>query len=227
MHRVMKKDCTLIPEEHEERGGAYGAGSKTGRWLPGRSGTGRNTHLSVARFVRRSSVSRKYGDLLYRIARWQAPQEILELGTGLGISTMYLGAGTPDAPLHSIEGSKVRALLAQQVIQRAGLKNVEVKQGEVENQLEEILPGLQSRYLAFMDANHHFEPTLRYLSSILEKEGEEAVIVMDDIYWSRGMYRAWKEAISWPEVRVSIDLYHLGILLLRKDLNKTHLKIKF
>ena len=52
-------------------------------------------------------------------------------------------------------------------------------------------------------------------------------IIMDDIYWSKEMYLAWKEVISWPEVRVSIDLYRLGILLLRKDLNKAHVKIKF
>jgi len=61
----------------------------------------------------------------------------------------------------------------------------------------------------------------------MERAGEEAVIVLDDIYWSRGMYRAWREIISWPEVRVSIDLYEVGILLLRKDLNKAQMKIKF
>jgi hypothetical protein len=41
------------------------------------------------------------------------------------------------------------------------------------------------------------------------------------------MYRAWKEVISWPEVRMSVDLYHLGILLLRKDLLRARVKIKF
>ena len=50
---------------------------------------------------------------------------------------------------------------------------------------------------------------------------------MDDIYWSRGMQRAWKEVSSWPEVQVSIDLFHMGVLLLRKDLTKTKIKIKF
>ncbi len=29
--------------------------------------------------------------------------------------------------------------------------------------------------------------------SLLERAGEEAMIVMDDIYWSKGMQRAWKE----------------------------------
>ena len=62
---------------------------------------------------------------------------------------------------------------------------------------------------------------------MLEKAGEEAVIVMDDIYWSKGMHRAWKEISGWPEVRVSLDLFHMGILLLRRDLHKRKIKIKF
>ena len=79
----------------------------------------------------------------------------------------------------------------------------------------------------YLDGNHRYEPTLRYIRWILGRAGEEAVIVVDDIYWSKGMQQAWKEIIRWPEVRVSIDLFHMGILLFRKDLAKTTLKMKF
>jgi len=93
--------------------------------------------------------------------------------------------------------------------------------------LEKILPRIQPRFVAFVDGNHQYEPTVSYVRTLLTKTGEEAVIVMDDIYWSRGMHRAWKEIITWPEVRVSVDLFHMGILLLRKDLHKRKIKIKF
>jgi hypothetical protein len=97
--------------------------------------------------------------------------------------------------------------------------------------LEEMPPLEGNRLLAFVDGNHRFQPTVRYMRWIVERAGRvpgrEAVVVMDDIYWSREMGQAWKEVISWPEVRVSIDLFHMGILLLRKDLSKTDLKIKF
>jgi hypothetical protein len=41
------------------------------------------------------------------------------------------------------------------------------------------------------------------------------------------MNEAWREVISWQEVRVSMDLFQMGILLLRSDLNKVDFKIKF
>jgi len=182
---------------------------------------------SESSFVRRSSVSVKYGKLLYRISLWFQPEMIIELGTGVGISTMYLNSGSPETPLHSIEGDTERAAQAAQLICRCCPGPVSIHWGEMEEKLDYISPLLPHRYLAFVDGNHHYEPTVDYVRKLLERAGDEALIVMDDIYWSKGMQRAWKEIISWPEVQVSINLFHMGILLLRKDLHKTEINIKF
>lgn len=182
---------------------------------------------TVASFVRHSAVPEKQGKLLYRIVRWFAPDMLVELGTGLGISTLYLATGSPGTSLHSIEGNTDRAAFAAQLVSRNMLGPVSIHWGEMEEKLHEILPLLPGKFLAYVDGNHHYEPTMRYLKRLIGRAGEEAIIVMDDIYWSREMHRAWKEVISWPEVRVSIDLFHMGVLLLRKDLQTAHLKIKF
>ena len=182
---------------------------------------------SANEFVRRSSVSEKYGLLLFRISRWFRPEMIIELGTGVGISTMYLHSGSPDTPLHSIEGDKDRAAQAAQLICRVCPGPVSIHWGRMDEKLEDIFPLLPERFIAFVDGNHHYEPTLDYVRKLLDRAGDEAIIIMDDIYWSRGMQRAWKEIQAWPEIGVSIDLFHLGVLLLRKDLPKTEIKIKF
>ncbi len=152
---------------------------------------------------------------------------IIELGTGMGISTIYLSSGSPETPLHSIEGDRERAALAAQLICRCCPGPVSIHWGEMAEKLEHISTLIPQRFVAFVDGNHHYEPTVTYVRKLMERVGDESVIVMDDIYWSRGMQRAWKEVVSWPEVRVSIDLFHMGILLLRKDLRKTEIKIKF
>jgi len=182
---------------------------------------------TVRSFVLQSSVSEKKGALLYRIARWFAPEMVVELGTGLGISTLYLASGTPGTPLHTIEGNTDRATFAAQLVSRCQLRPVSIHWGDLEEKLNDILPLLPGRFLAYVDGNHHFDPTVRYVRKLVDRAGEEAVVVMDDIYWSKEMHRAWLEIISWPESRVSIDLYEVGILLLRKDLNRAKLKIKF
>ena len=182
---------------------------------------------SQSSFVKHASVSRKYGALLYRISHWFRPEMIVELGTGMGISTVYLSLGSPGIPLHSIEKDDERAAQARQFILRFCQAPLCIHTGEMDEKLEEILPLVPGRYLAFVDGNHHYDPTVAYVRKLLDMAGEELVIVMDDIYWSKGMHRAWREIISWPEVRVSIDLFQMGILLVRQDLHKRKIKIKF
>jgi predicted O-methyltransferase YrrM len=211
VHRELKKDKSMIPV------GKLGATSNVDP----------SGERSVRSFVQGSSVNEKYGALLHRISHWFRPDMIIELGTGLGISTIYLSSGSPETPLHSIEGNTDRADFAAQLMCKCDLGPVSIHWGEMEEKLEDLMPLLEGRFLAFVDGNHRYEPTVSYVKKLLAKVGEEAVIIMDDIYWSKEMHRAWKEVVSWPGVRVSIDLFHMGILLLRRDLNRDKVKIKF
>ena len=182
---------------------------------------------SVSSFVARSSVTEKYGALLFRISHWFRPEVILELGTGVGISTLYLAAGSPGVPVHTIEGIRERADFSEELFKRSRLATVQVHVGEMEEVLGSLAGEVNGRMLVFVDGNHRFDPTIGYLKWILRQAGAESVVVMDDLYWSKEMIRAWREIISWSEVRMSIDLYQMGVLLLRTDLNKVELKIKF
>jgi len=245
IHRELRRDRTVIPEERllyraaVSKAGSGEAcraeadanrtrGRRDRQTDPGAgSRVDRSAERTVRSFVRGSSVPMRYGALLYRIARWFHPDMVLELGTGLGISTLYLASGAPGAPMHSVEGHTERAAYAASLLCRCGLEQVSIHWGEMDRKLEDLLPQIPGRFLAFIDANHHDEPTLRYVRLLLSRAGEEAVIVLHDIYWSPEMEKAWKEIISWPEIRASLDLFHLGILFLRKDLQKMHFKINY
>jgi predicted O-methyltransferase YrrM len=207
----MKADRSLIPE------GKLGRSANVN---PERS-------RSVRSFTRVSSVPEKYGALLYRISRWFRPDQIIELGTGLGLSALYLGQGHRKAFLQSIEGNTDRVNFAAQMLSGSGLEEVNIHWGEMDDKLELILPSLQGKILAFVDGNHRREPTLHYVKSIVDRMEGEGVLIMHDIYWSKGMHEAWKEVSQWPEVDASIDLYFMGILLCRPGLTKSRIKLKF
>ena len=210
-HRELRKDRTLIPEVK------LGAASHI-------YSTGER---SVGSFVRHSSVSEKYGALLYRISCWFEPEVIIELGSGLGISTLYLASGSPGVPLHSIEGNPHRASFAKKVVAGLKLEMLNIHQGEMDEELDKMIPQMKGRFVAFVDGNHRYEPTIAYLKRLIDAAGEEALIVMDDIHWSKEMFMAWEELKSWPESRVSVDLHQMGIILLRRDLSKASFKFKF
>jgi predicted O-methyltransferase YrrM len=162
---------------------------------------------------------------------------IIELGTGLGISTLYLSAAATGIPLHTIEGNPVRAKYAGSMFMMNGMEHVQVHVGDLGRELDHLIHELRGtagdgeegrgRFLAFVDGNHRFEPTIRYMRQLVDAAGEEAVIVLDDICWSREMHAAWMEVTGWPETRATIDLFHAGIILLRRDLHKACIRVKF
>lgn len=170
--------------------------------------------------------SRKYreGELLHRLCAFLKPKVCLELGTHLGLSTLYQFSAVPESRFVTIEGAKAIALLARQTWTYYGTENTpELHVGNFDTVLPELLSsGLKPDYV-LIDGNHRYEPTINYARQLIDVMAGAGVIVFDDIYWSEGMKNAWEEIISWPEVRLSINLFQFGIIFLETDTPKTDL----
>ena len=73
----------------------------------------------VADIARHAAVNRKFGRLLYRIAQHYKPEQIIELGTSLGIGTHYLALGNPDAAVITVEADPALAAIASENLHRS------------------------------------------------------------------------------------------------------------
>ena len=67
---------------------------------------------TIAEITRNAAKPAKYAQLLYRLVKYLHPQNLLELGTSLGISTAYMAKASPDTKVYTIEGSEAIAKLA-------------------------------------------------------------------------------------------------------------------
>lgn len=68
---------------------------------------------SISSIAAHSAKPAKYGQLLYRIAKSYQSNNMLELGTSLGISTAYLSLGNPGATVITMEGAPAIAAVAK------------------------------------------------------------------------------------------------------------------
>jgi predicted O-methyltransferase YrrM len=68
---------------------------------------------------------------------------------------------------------------------------------------------------------------MQYFEACLKKINEQTLFIFDDIYWSPEMKKAWDEITSRPEVKISIDLYDLGLIFFRNNQAKQHFVLKF
>jgi len=190
-------------------------------------GTGKNRTSTIETVVKKSVKPKKYGQLFFRIALHTKAQSILELGTSLGITTAYLAAASSQIRCTSMEGSKTLANLAKKIFQQLGLKNISLIEGNIDENLERVLENTPTFDLIYIDANHTSQAVTKYFEMCLEKVHAHSVILIDDIYWSPDMLKAWKFIKQHPKVTATIDLFETGIVFFDPNLYKKHYKVRY
>jgi predicted O-methyltransferase YrrM len=179
-------------------------------------------------YIALNYVSRKKkSELLFRLSEYFLPTSILEIGTSIGIGTTALALGSPNAKLISLEGSEEIAEVAKENYFQVGIKNVEVIVGEFSNALPLALEKFSTLDFIFVDGNHRSKPTLNYFELCLGKANENSVFVFDDIHWSADMENAWQQIQNHPAVTVTIDLFVVGLVFLRKGIAKQNFILQF
>lgn len=154
--------------------------------------------------------------LLYRIIRYINPNHIIELGTSLGINTLYLSAAN-NVPVYTFEGCDHILDIAQSNFKKfpSLYTHIHPQLGNINQTLTRHLQQVKSVDFAYIDANHKYESTIFYFNQLAEKAHAQSIIIVDDIHWSAEMEKAWKEIKSDLRVSLSLDLFFMGILIFK------------
>ena len=195
----------------------FGAGSHTGAGQQRR----------VADIARTAAKPRPLAQLLFRLVNYFRPATILELGTSLGLTTAYLAAASSQQRVITLEGCPNVAAVARETFAALSLGNIEIIEGNIDHTLAPTLAALGAPVdFVFFDGNHRYEPTLRYFEHCLAHRTDESVFVFDDIHWSADMERAWEVIKAHPDVRLTVDLFYIGVVFFRKNQPKQHFSLR-
>jgi predicted O-methyltransferase YrrM len=193
---------------------------------------GAGSHLNNNRTKRVGDIAKnalkppKLAQLLYRLVADLQPQNIIELGTCLGTTSIYLQKAAPNAKVYTLEGCPQTAGVAQQSFAKAGLNNITLITGNFDDTLPPVINGLEMVDFVFVDGNHQKDATLKYFEWCLPKVHDNTLLIFDDIYWSQGMKEAWAQIKAHPQVTVTVDLFFIGLVYLRKGQVKEDFKIR-
>lgn len=190
-------------------------------------GTDNTRKQSIKSIANRSLKPAKYGQMLFRIAALSKSKTILELGTSLGITTAYLASPSQDNKCITMEGCPDIAKVAKTNFEQLGLENINIIVGNIDDELDKTLDNLDTIDFVFIDANHRYEAVISYFEKILKKLSGDAIVVVDDIYWSDGMEMAWNEIKNHPAVTSTIDFFQLGILFFNNNIHNKHYKVRY
>jgi predicted O-methyltransferase YrrM len=180
----------------------------------------------ICRIAGTSLSPKKYTQLYQRIIDRFHCENILELGTSLGINTLYL-ASHATSSVTTFEGSPAIAEIAKALFVAAEANNITIVTGDIDHTLPEHLAVVEKIDFAFMDANHRYTPTLNYFDKLLQKVHEQSVVVLDDIHYSLEMENAWTDIRHHPRVYATADLFRCGLVFFDPSLNRQHHVLQF
>ncbi|MDR6846226.1 class I SAM-dependent methyltransferase [Flavobacterium granuli] len=180
----------------------------------------------IAQIAKTAGISPKRAELLFRITNYFKPENILEIGTSLGLATSSLSLGNPKASITTLEGCPETAKQAQLQLQKFNFKNVNSIVTEFNSYLKTDNLKSENYQLIYFDGNHSKKATLEYFELLLPTITNQTVWIFDDIHWSAEMEEAWEIIKNNPKVTVSIDTFQWGLVFFRYEQPKQHFIIR-
>lgn len=166
------------------------------------------------------------------VAKYKCKQAV-ELGTSLGITASYIASALAENT--KPENSQYTTIEGAPAIRQIALKQFDTLQlnpyiNSVEGNFNDVLPTVISNYnnidLFFVDGNHTYEATMHYFKMALPLQHNNSVFIFDDIYWSKGMSKAWQEIKQHPQVLQTVDLFFIGLVFFRQEQTPQHFKLR-
>lgn len=183
---------------------------------------------AVSQIAKHGIAQQKQAEFLYRLLNKFNPSVVVELGTSIGLTTLYLSKALPRAEIYTIEGCPNLFNFSTQLFKIESAKNITSFNGNFNDEFPKLLSNIKVLELLYIDGNHAYEPTMNYFRMALAKKSTNSIFIFDDIYWSEGMQQAWKEICAHKEVTLSIDLFYFGIVFFRtENKEKEHFVLKF
>ena len=198
----------------------------------GRKGEGAKGEKRVKDIAKGSLARAKYAQMLFRLVNWLGHQlreenrglTIVELGTSLGVTTAYLAGVDTRDKVYTYEGCEAVAKIAMDNWKELIMSNIDCRVGPIDE--VQLQCSLERVDVAFVDANHTYEASLKYCDILAQKVHEQSVVVMDDIHHSEEMERAWREICADERVTSTIDLYQMGLVFFDKHYWKRNYRMR-
>ena len=175
--------------------------------------------------VAATGKSKKWGVVLYLIARDFESNTVFELGACAGISAMYLSSAQSVEKLITVEGSEPLAEIAKESLKKC--KYARVVNSLFDEAIDLELSAGDKVDLAYIDGHHEKVATIHYLNRLFPFLKGGAVVLFDDVSWSSDMREAWEVVSKNPKFSHAIDFGTIGVCILKTALEDSESNTKY
>lgn len=178
-----------------------------------------NLHPSKPRkLYKKVELPLRYGKVVFRLIRYFKPSTIINYGPTFGVNLAVMALANNDSIIYQSISDPAYKLISKELIKDSAISNI---QFVTENSVPEANP-------EFIMINYSDNPILSrsVVQKYLRMHGDDRVLIIRGIHESQEMETIWQEMIVNESVRVSLDLFEIGIALFRKGLQKENFILK-
>lgn len=205
----------MLQNHHSIEVTDYGAGSRVFK---------SNTR-EVSKIASHAGISAGRAKLLCRLVNYFGAENILEIGTSVGLATSAMALANNKPRITTIEGCDQTSRIAQTAL-NALSQQIVFEVGEFDRVIKSPKIQQQKFDLIYFDGNHEQEATLQYFNDLLPSAHNDSVWIFDDIHWSTGMEAAWEAIKQHSKVTVTIDTFHWGLVFFRREQAKENFIVR-
>lgn len=121
----------------------------------------------------------------------------------------------------TIEGSPSAATITGKTFTDLNLGRVDIVTGPFQGVLSDVLEQYAPADYFFNDGHHEEEAVYRYFEQALPYLSRQAIVVFDDINWSKSMKRSWRYIKKHQSVLDTVSLGTMGIALVEGGATQT------
>ena len=171
------------------------------------------------KLYRKIELPLRYSKAVCRLIQYFQPSNIFYFGPTLGVNLLIASQANPKSTVYHIDENHNLQRFAGELIQKFNDLSINYLCGGAPPMVK----------AEFCYVNYPFDPVLsrKIVQKRIEEHGIDDVLIIRGIHESEEMEDCWSDLISATEVRVSLDLFEIGIALFRKGLQKENFTLKF
>ncbi|MDP4276388.1 MAG: hypothetical protein Q8914_02025 [Bacteroidota bacterium] len=158
--------------------------------------------------------------ILFRLAHDMKADYIVETCFCGYPDSAYLVKARPNAHFLCLNTSQEQTNAAKELFQLLDISSVDCRTSPGGCDFKRTLEGFPRIDLVLFNPLNDKQLLLDLFQRCLEKKQASSIFVFKNIHHSKNMEAVWKLVKANPEVSVSIDIFSMGILLFRPDLEK-------
>jgi len=171
------------------------------------------------RFYRKVELPLRYGKVVFRLIREFKPSSVINYGPTFGANLALMAMASDDRIVYQLINNPVNELVSSELLKDLAITNVRFF-------LDNSAPSINPEFIMI---NYADNPDLSrsLVQKKLEMHGDDDVLIIRGIHESKEMEAIWREMIASESVRVSLDLFEIGIALFRTGLQKENFIQRF